>query len=309
MVLRDRNHPSIILWSIGNEVDYPNDPYCHPSFKNMTGNNDANKPKSERQYDPDRPNAERLVVIAKQLVRYVKECDTTRPVTSALAFPELSNITGYSQTLDVVGYNYKEHLYEEDHNKFPNRVTYGSENSSSLDSWLAVKNNDYICGQFIWTGIDYMGEAKGWPVRVAQPGFLDLAGFKKTSYYYRQSLWQKEPMIFLTTENERLKGDIPCWNFNKGEKVKGYCYTNCEEVELFLNDKSVGIKYLKDFPEYYITWDIEYEQGTLKAVGKNSEGESCSYEISTTSKPEKLVMYGYDGYLKADGQDIAHIEI
>lgn len=318
MVRRDRNHPSIILWSIGNEVDYPNDPYCHPSFENMTGNNDANKPKNERQYDPNKPNAERLTVIAKRLVKYVKECDPTRPVTSALAFPELSNITGYAQALDIVGYNYKEHLYEEDHKKFPSRVTYGSENGAHLEAWLAVKDNDYICGQFIWTGIDYMGEAKGWPVRVAQPGFLNLAGFKKTSYYYRQSLWQKEPMIFLTTknttdlgklENQRSNGDIPCWNWNKGEKVKSFCYTNCEEVELFLNGKSIGIKYLRDFAEYYITWDIEYEEGTLEAIGRNSDGKSCTCQLSTTYKPQKLVMYVEDRQLKSDGQDIAHIEI
>lgn len=318
MVCRDRNHASIILWSIGNEVDYPNDPYCHPSFENMTGNNDANKPKNERQYDPNKPNAERLAVIAKLLVKYVKECDTTRPVTSALAFPELSNITGYAESLDIIGYNYKEHLYEEDHKKFPDRVTYGSENSGNLDAWLAVKDNDYICGQFIWTGIDYMGEALGWPVRVAQPGFLDLAGFKKVSYYYRKSLWQKEPMIFLTTkgmndlekpEDRRFKGDIPSWNWNKGEKVKCFCYTNCEEVELFLNDKSIGIKYLKDFPEYYITWDIEYCDGTLKAIARNGNGKNCACQLSTTSKPQRLTMYLNDTQIKSDGQDIAQIEI
>jgi beta-galactosidase len=122
MVLRDRNHPSIIMWSIGNEVDYPNDPYCHPYFETMTGNNDANKPAAERKYDPNKPNAERLATIAKRLVKYVKECDETRPVTSALAFPELSNLTGYAEALDVVGYNYKELFYEEDYKKYPGRV-------------------------------------------------------------------------------------------------------------------------------------------------------------------------------------------
>ncbi len=111
MVMRDRNHPSIVMWSIGNEVDYPNDPYCHPSFSSMTGNNDANKPEIERMYDPNKPNAERLAVIARQLVKWVKECDTTRPVTAALAFPELSTNTGYFEALDIAGYNYKEHLY------------------------------------------------------------------------------------------------------------------------------------------------------------------------------------------------------
>lgn len=318
MVLRDRNHPAIIFWSIGNEVDYPNDPYCHPLFENMTGNNDANKPAEERQYDPNKPNAERLAVIAKRLVKFVKECDTTRPVTSALAFPELSNLIGYSEAIDIVGYNYKEHLYEEDHKKFPKRVTYGSENSSNLDTWLTVRDNDYICGQFIWTGIDYMGEAKGWPIRVAQPGFLDIAGFKKTKYYYRQSLWQKEPMIYLAAKgqidfdnvgNKNWEADVPHWNWIEGEKVQVFCYTNCEEVELFVNDKSFGNKLLTDFPEYYITWDMEYKEGTLKAVGRNRNGKSCTFMLNTTFKPEKLVINVDDTKLKADGQDITHIEI
>lgn len=318
MVLRDRNHPAIIFWSIGNEVDYPNDPYCHPFFENMTGNNDANKPSAERQYDPNKPNAERLAVIAKRLVKFVKECDTTRPVTSALAFPELSNLTGYSEALDVVGYNYKEHLYGSDHKKFPKRVIYGSENSSDLDTWLAVKDNDYICGQFIWTGIDYMGEAKGWPIRVAQPGFLDIAGFKKPKYYYRQSLWQNEPMIYLAVmdvanfnraENKNWVEDFPHWNWIKEEKVQVRCYTNCEEVELFVNEKSLGIKLLADFPEYYITWEIEYEEGTIEAIGRYSNGKSCTFMLKTAAEPERLVMKVEDIILKSDDQDIIHVEI
>ena len=87
MVLRDRNHPSIILWSIGNEIDYPNDPYCHPYFKTMTGNNDANKPAKEKEYDPNKPNAERLVTISRRLVEIVRDCDKTRPLQQPLPFP------------------------------------------------------------------------------------------------------------------------------------------------------------------------------------------------------------------------------
>lgn len=318
MVLRDRNHPSIIMWSIGNEVDYPNDPYCHPYFETMTGNNDANKPAAERKYDPNKPNAERLATIARRLARFVKECDTTRPVTAALAFPELSNLTGYADALDVVGYNYKEQFYDEDHLKYPDRVTYGSENGSGLEAWLAVRDNDYISAQFIWTGIDYLGEAKGWPVRVASAGFLDLAGFKKSSYYYRQSLWSEKPMVYLTSmkmeksdhgARGRWTGGVPHWNWAEGEQLKIACHTNCEEAELFLNGRSLGTKRLADAPQLYLTWEAAFEEGTLEAVAKGSDGNRYTCLLRTVSKPERIAMHVDDSELKADGEDIAHVEI
>jgi len=103
MALRDRNHPSVIMWSVGNEIDYPNDPYCHPMFETLVGNNDANKPKAEQLYSPDKPNAERLPAIARTLVDIVKKHDGTRPVSAAVALPELSNLTGYSACFDVSG--------------------------------------------------------------------------------------------------------------------------------------------------------------------------------------------------------------
>ncbi len=318
MVLRDRNHPSIISWSIGNEVDYPNDPYCHPLFETMTGNNDANKPEAERKFDSNKPNAERLATIAKQLVKYVKECDSTRPVTAALAFPELSNLIGYAEALDIVGYNYKEHLYNEDHVKYPGRIIYGSENSASLEAWLAVKENDYMSAQFIWTGIDFLGEAKGWPVRVSQAGFLDLAGFKKPKYFYRQSLWSMKSMVYLSArikddpsnnDYHRLHNGDVHWNWMPGEKLEVICYTNCEETELTLNGKSLGIKKLEDSPLYYLSWEVEFEEGVLKAEAKNKTGEICTRELCTVGKPAKLEMNTEDADIAADGQDISIVEI
>lgn len=309
MVLRDRNHPSIILWSIGNEVDYPNDPYCHPSFKSMTGNNDANKPSAEMQYNPDKPNSEHLTVIAKRLVEFVKECDTTRPVTAAIAFPELSNLIGYTDVLDVVGYNYKENLYDEDHIKYPSKVIFGSENGPGFDKWLAVRNNDNVCAQFIWSGIDFMGEAKGWPIRISQSGFLNLAGFKKVSYYFRKSLWVTEPFVFLASKKKDETKAVPHWNWVNGENIRVFCYTNCDKVELFLNDHSLGIKRLEDFSERFITWDIEYKSGTLKAAAVNKNKEECVFEIKTASFSHMISISSDSEQLKADGQDIAHIEI
>lgn len=311
MVLRDRNHPSIILWSIGNEVDYPNDPYCHPYFKTMTGNNDANKPAAEREYDPDKPNAERLPTIAKQLVQYVKACDTTRPVTAALAFPELSNLTGYAQVLDIVGYNYKEHLYDEDLSKYPNHIIYGSENSPSLESWLKVRDNDAISAQFIWTGIDFLGEAKGWPVRASHPGFLDLAGNRKTGYYYRQSLWSSEPMVFLAAQKKKAKmphAGEPHWNWDDEEELEIYCYTNCHAAELFLNDQSLGTKKMTS-SNTYLTWDVLFQKGELKVVAKDVEGKTYTHQLVTASAPRKMDLKIDYPELKADGLDMTHIEI
>lgn len=145
----------------------------------MTGNNDANKPAAERQYDPAKPDMRRLLPIAGELSSIVKSEDESRPVTMALAYPELSAKLGMLEHLDVAGYNYKEQYYEADHKDFPQIPFLGSENGHSYEAWDAVKSNDYISGQFLWTGIDYLGEAHGWPVHGSGAGILDCAGFEK----------------------------------------------------------------------------------------------------------------------------------
>ncbi|WP_067841205.1 glycoside hydrolase family 2 TIM barrel-domain containing protein [Amphibacillus sediminis] len=308
MVLRDRNHPSIVMWSIGNEIDYPNDPYCHPYFKTMTGNNDKNKPAEERKYDPTKPNAERLVKISKRLVGYVKEVDPTRPVTAALAFPELSNITGLADTLDVVGYNYKEHLYQQDHQQYPDRIIIGSENSAGLSSWLAVQENDFISSQFIWVGFDFLGEAHGWPIRASQAGLLDLAGFKKTGYYHRQSLWSSEPMVHVTVRPSDQSSDAPHWNWNDHQTLQVLCFTNCQTAELFVNGKSLGDKEVTRMGEYLI-WDVKYEAGVILVKAIDQTGQVHLKELKTTSKPKTLLAQVDRNELVANGLDIAHIEI
>lgn len=270
MIMRNRNHPSIIAWSIGNEVDYPNDPYANPLFDEMTGNNDNSKPAAERQYNPHRPDTRRLTTIANRLIAITKECDPSRPVTLAAAFPELSTYTGLIDQLDVVGYNYKEHLYEEDHLRFPDKPFIGSENSHGFKEWQIANNLAYISGQFLWTGIDYLGEAHGWPIHGSGAGLLTLANIEKSTYYKRKSWWTNEPTVYLTTRPYQENSDYPeweptyrKWDYLENEKVEVRCYSNAHAVTLIVGDQSVETSYNEQFGYYQAI--ITYKQLPLVA--------------------------------------------
>ncbi len=272
MVLRDRNHPSIILWSIGNEIDYHNDPYP--------------------------PNSPELPPIAERLIKDVKAVDTTRPVTAACAAPE-TNL--FKKLLDVEGYNYMERLYAADHAAHPNRVIYGSENGHFPAAWQAVADNDYIAGQFLWTGIDFLGEARAWPSHASRSGLLDLAGFPKNQYYLRKSLWTDEPMVYLSTFGPgRGRGGPP----SHGRAV--WCFTNCDRVELFHDGKSLGSKPLT--PEHVINWRLDFTGGVLKAVGTKGR-KQVTFELKKAGAAAKLVLRPDVEQLAADGRDVAQIEL
>ncbi len=312
-VIRDRNHPCIIMWSIGNEIDYPNDPYTHPVL-----DTEAN-PQTWAKYDEKLPHADRLGEISSELVAIVKKYDTTRPVTAGLASALMSNETGYADVLDVVGYNYQEFRYERDHLTYPERPLYGSENGMSLEAWNAVEKNDYVAGQFLWTGIEYMGEAGQYPSRHSTSGLIDLAGNKKPEFYFRQSLWNSRPMIFIgTTSNltSREPSNLwahkrvdPVWNYEEGSVVSVNVFTNCEETELLLSGKSLGVKRMSDFQNRTISWDIPFEPGELKAIGRNNGIEVTSCSLKTYGKPAAIKAMCDAMVLKADRTDISRIYV
>ncbi|WP_419034054.1 sugar-binding domain-containing protein, partial [Dysgonomonas gadei] len=251
VVLRDRNHISVFAWSIGNEVDYPNDPYSHPVLDGgaATGFTQA----MFGGYKKDAPDAMRLGDIAKRLVAVVKKYDTSRPTTAGLAGVAMSNQTAYPGALDIAGYNYTEGMYAKDHQAYPERVIYGSENRHELSAWKAARDNEYIFGQFLWTGIDYLGESGRWPSRGFYSGLLDFGGFIKPRGYFRQSLWSDKPMAYLGTYPTPGKGsksqmkDVwsqldaendgnyeektpsmdawPIWNYQEGQSIRVVSYT------------------------------------------------------------------------------------
>lgn len=306
IVRRDRNHVSVFAWSIGNEVDYPNDPYSHPI---LDGGKDTGFTQSiYGGYKKDAPDAMRLGSIAKRLVKTVKEFDKTRPTTAGLAGVAMSNETEYPGNIDIAGYNYTESMYDSDHKKYPNRVIYGSENRHDYDAWLAVKSNEHIFGQFLWTGIDYLGESGRWPSRGFYSGLVDFAGFIKPRGYFRQSLWSDKPMSYIGTyksgEEKWLSIDAwPIWNYENGEMVSVVCYTNTAKAKLVLNGKEIGETKDYDNKTGIIYWDIPYQAGKLEVLGLDVENKEISrYVIQSSKRPHALkIQSGETTINKNDG--------
>jgi len=283
MVRRDRNHPSIIMWSIGNEVDYPNDPFSHPVLG--------------RSYRPANPPAENLVTLARPLIDVVKTLDPTRPVTMALASVAMSDAVGLGEMLDVVGYNYQESRYADDHAKYPKRVIFGSENNHAFENWTIVRDNAYVAGQFLWTGIDYLGEARAFPNRANGAGLLDLAGFKKPAAWFRQSLWSAAPMVYLAAAPAAAQGGAAPsrganleerWNWPAGSMVTVFAYTNAAEVELTLNGQSLGTKRLAEAKGGVLGWSVPYAPGVLKATATTAGKIVADFTLRTAGAPTRL---------------------
>ena len=290
MVRRDRNHPSVIMWSIGNEVDYPNDPYSHPVL-----NKEGISQHHVKGYLTQQPRAERLGEIAKELVAVVKQFDKSRPVTAALAGAVMSNETDYPGALDIVGYNYTEYRYKKDHETYPDRVFYGSETRHDINAWKAVRDNKFIFGQFIWTGFDYLGEAGKWPSRGFTTGMIDLTSNIKPGGYFRRALWYDSPVAYVGTyklnNNNKSKvsaGAPHIWNYEDNDLVRVVTYTNCEETELYLNGKLVGTRKPYDDKTGIIYWDLPFASGVLEVKCYNKGELAASDKVETTGLPYKI---------------------
>ena len=294
MVRRDRCHPSVFLWSIGNEVDYPNDPYSHPV---LDGDGTGFTQPMYGGYKPEQPNAERIGLIAQRLAKVIKDIDPSRPTTGALAGVVMSNETAYPEAVDVVGYNYTESRYDTDHAKYPQRVIYGSENRHDLDAWKAVRDKEHIFGQFLWTGIDYLGESGTWPARGSTAGLLDLAGQRKPNGWYRAALWSEQPTCYIGTypigdqRGGRRRGGNnistyanDSWNYNDGQRVRVVCYTNAQSARLLLNGQPLDAQFQRDEQTDILYCDIIYQPGTLRCEADNG----ATYEIKTYGSPHAL---------------------
>ena len=311
MVLRDRNHPSVILWSIGNEIDYPGDPFGHARGRNGL--------------KPGMLDANLLPLTARRLIAAVKTLDGSRPVTQAFADILASNAAGLAGLLDVVGYNYQEQQYAADHATYPERIILDSENGRSLDAWRAVAANDYVAGQFLWTGTDYLGESRAFPARGSTSGLLDLCGFRKPESYLREALWSQRPMVYAAVREARPSAGpqtdfdegvrrgrlVEHWNWS-GDARKTLdveVFTNAAAAELWLNGKSLGEKTVADRLQPVLHWEVPNEPGVVRVIGKSGGKEVARFELATAGPADHLEVTADRTSLSAADADVASIEV
>ncbi|MDR3699001.1 MAG: glycoside hydrolase family 2 TIM barrel-domain containing protein [Candidatus Sulfopaludibacter sp.] len=295
-VMRDRNHPSIILYSAGNEIH-------------------------------DTPRADLAKQILKGLVDTFHEADPTRPVTQALFRPNVSHDydDGLADMLDVIGQNYRESEILAAHAAKPTRKIIGTENQHGRDVWLALRDNPPYAGQFLWAGIDYLGESRAWPQIASAAGLLDHTGAIKPIGYERQSWWSDKPMVYITRRVaptapaavdpgyeaqarravQTLYSDWTPANTAAHEETVEV-YSNCEEVELLLNGKSLGVKPLAANAAAR-TWRVPYEPGALRAVARNKGATVASYELRTAGKPAKIILKADRTRIAPDFDDVSTI--
>lgn len=321
VMLSHRNHPSIFQWSIGNEIEwtYPRNAATTGFFDNMSwqGNYFWSEPphsieKIKHLMETLPRGKYDIGETAQKLSRWTKEIDTTRPVIANCILPSSSHLSGYADALDIVGYSYRRVLYDYGHENYPEKPIMGTENVAQYHEWKAIEERPFISGTFLWTGADYMGEIRdGWPTRSQPSGMINTASFPKGSYYMMKSLWTEEPMIHIATQTlekslYRLEGDQLLekkkdgwkhylwswqevnehWNYNENETVVTEIYSNCDEVELFLNGKSLGRQKLSETVGHIFKWASPYKAGTLLAIGSKN-GQIVEAQLITAQKLQK----------------------
>lgn len=349
-ILRDRNHPSIMMWSIGNEVleqwQHIDADTIDIEKANLILNFDKNM-------DADVINSGEMSVnslITTKLTNIVKSLDTTRPVTAACNEVNPWNNLFKSGSLDLLGFNYHHQNFAGFPENYPGEKLIIAESTSGLmtrgfyqmpsdsmfiwpdsypskglpygnpeqqcsaydnchvpwgstheESWKLIKKYDHIAGTYIWTGFDYLGEPTPywWPSRSSYFGIIDLTGFPKDVYYMYQSEWTDKDVLHI----------FPHWNWEPGQLVDIWAYySNADEVELFLNGKSLGTK-SKQGDELHVMWRVPFETGTIKAVSRNNGKEILSREIKTAGEPHKLNCLVDRSEIISDGEDLSFITV
>ena len=309
MVLRDRNHPSIIAWSIGNEVIERKDI--------------------------------RVITTARQLKQAIHECDTTRPVTEALCSwdSDWEIYDPHAEVLDVAGYNYMIHKHETDHARDPKRIIWQTESfpRHAFSNWALTHDYPYIVGDIVWTGLDYLGESGigryyydgerpgEHYVEGGQPdwhgaycGDVDVTGWRKPISHYREMLWSDEPSLYMAVkEPDGYHGTIretswsvwptwESWNWAgwEGKPIEVEVYTKLPEVSLYLNDKLIGTKSVSRDSQYKAVFSVPYAPGELRA-----EAGDKSVRLATAGAPARIRLTADKSALIHDGQDLAFITV
>ena len=342
-ILRDRNHPSVFQWSIGNEIEW-----TYLSYRYITGFwTDPDDPQNSGAYWGSAPilspeelktrydewDKEEFVLseTAKRLNGWVKELDTTRPTTANLVIPHVSHVSGYADAVDLVGYSYRNVEIPWGQTHFPHKQVTINECPGSWDDWKQVLEYPGVFSIFMWTGIDYLGESdKRWPGRLPWGDMLDLAGFKVQGWNYFKSIWTDEPHISIGTlpieksgfSVEELSGHAVAnnngsyrwrdsemhWNYQNGEPVLVEVCSNLSTVELLLNGKSLGYRSMSESPDRLMRWVVPFEAGKLEAravLGK----ANISTSLATSSKAVALSLKADQTSLQADGYDVSHLVV
>jgi beta-galactosidase len=286
---RDRNHPSVVMWSMGNEVYYGG---TIPAY---------------------------ITTTMGQLVPYVHALDkgSSRPVLHACNVQDAAGYVNLAKIQDdFAGINYGDSIYSQIHSLDPNVLVMGTENDpytipgSLLPTWFSVKNTPYVVGHHIWTAWDYLGEK---PPLGSAYGYLDNCIFRKSYFYYQQSQWSDAPMVHVTIGNGSGSGrTMPplAEDWNQSGSVDVTTYTNCDSVDLYVNSTKIGTKNLSDFPNMIMVWpSVPWTTGTIKAVGMKGGVQVAVDTINTAAAAAKILLKPDKTTLYADGDDVSNIEV